>query len=290
MECAGSLRALLERSIDYAGLFPPAKLPLDEALANFASYVRSADAWMLNAFVLPVADFGAANPSRISALGPKTENALAFRDALRDVAKRIENNASVQQIEMVLPDDFDAKLLENARDQLAHSPAAQVFWETPAAEAPRAIERIAAHNKQQSRRFGFKLRTGGVTADAFPGIGDVAAALVAAAKHRVPVKFTAGLHHPLRQHRDEVNTKMHGFLNVLGAGVLALEHGWGERETAAMLEDEDAGAFRFEDQTFSWREWKIDSLQIAEHRKLITSFGSCSFDEPREDLATLGLL
>ena len=30
-----SLRALLEGVIDYAGLFPPAKLPLPEALANY---------------------------------------------------------------------------------------------------------------------------------------------------------------------------------------------------------------------------------------------------------------
>ena len=57
--------------------------------------------------------------------------------------------------------------------------------------------------------------------------------------------------------RDEVKTKMHGFLNVLGAAVLAAEHSWDEQQTAAMLEDEDAKSFSFDDDSFAWREWKI---------------------------------
>jgi hypothetical protein len=81
---------------------------------------------------------------------------------------------------------------------------------------------------------------------------------------------------------------MHGFLNVLGAGVMAAQHRWDEKQTAEMLECEEASAFSFDGESFRWREWKIGSDQIATHRKLITSFGSCSFDEPREDLAALG--
>ena len=78
-----------------------------------------------------------------------------------------------------------------------------------------------------------------MTADAFPTSVQIAAALVASAKHHVPIKFTAGLHHPVRLFHDSVQTKMHGFLNVLGAGVLAAEHGWDVQQTAAMLEDEE---------------------------------------------------
>ncbi len=82
---AASLRALLARSIDYAGMFPPCQLELEPALKNQAQYLRSTDAWMLSAFVLPVQQFGAAkqlltefdplHPLQVSALGPKTENA-----------------------------------------------------------------------------------------------------------------------------------------------------------------------------------------------------------------------
>jgi len=105
----------------------------------------------------------------------------------------------------------------------------------------------------------------------------------------VPIKFTAGLHHPVRKFQESVGTKMHGFLNVLGAGVLAAEHGWSEVETEEMLADEDAASFRFEEEAFSWRGWKITNARIAERRRLVVSLGSCSFDEPREDLRALNL-
>ena len=48
-----TLRALLTRLIDYAGLFPPARLPLDQALRNYADYRQSADNWMLGRFIIP---------------------------------------------------------------------------------------------------------------------------------------------------------------------------------------------------------------------------------------------
>ena len=80
------------------------------------------------------------------------------------------------------------------------------------------------------------------------------------------------------------------FLNVLGAGVLAAEHVWDVQQTAAMLEDEDPGSFVFADDGFAWRDWKIATERIQFGRKMITSFGSCSFDEPRDDLRALNLL
>ncbi len=138
--------------------------------------------------------------------------------------------------------------------------------------------------------FGYKLRTGGVTADAFPTSAQIASALVTPATHQLPIKFTAGLHHPIRQFRDEVKTKMHGFLNVLGAAVLAAEHRWDAKQAATMLEDENATSFSFGEDFFAWREWKIDVERLRYRRKFVASFGSCSFDEPRDDLRALGLL
>src|SRR6266446_3109429 len=87
-----SLRALLAHAIDYAGLFPPASLALEPALRNYADYTRTPDVSMLGAFILPVAEFGGAarglsqfhsnHPLRISALGPKTDNAETFQASL----------------------------------------------------------------------------------------------------------------------------------------------------------------------------------------------------------------
>jgi hypothetical protein len=57
-----------------------------------------------------------------------------------------------------------------------------------------------------------------------------------------------------------------------------------------MLDDESPASFSFTEEFFGWREWKIPTGRISELRTLVTSLGSCSFDEPREDLRALKLL
>ena len=305
MAASASLRALLNQAIDYAGMFPPCDLPLEPALQNHAKYVRSHEVWMLNGFVLPVGKFDAATrfvsqfdlsrPLRIAALGPKTANAEGFLDALENASAAVHsfprsdvNLISVSHLEMFLPDDVDSVSLKVASAVVGELP---VFWEPPPERAEQTIAMIAGHNSDEdTATFGYKLRTGGVTADAFPTSAQIASALVTQAKHQLPIKFTAGLHHPIRQFRDEVKTKMHGFLNVLGAAVLAAEHQWDADQAAMMLEDEDSGSFSFTDDFFAWGDWKIDTERLQYRRKFVRSFGSCSFDEPRDDLRTLGFL
>src|SRR4051794_30246694 len=50
-----SLRALLTGVIDYAGLFPPAGLPLQQAFRNYARYRQESENWMLGRFICPAA-------------------------------------------------------------------------------------------------------------------------------------------------------------------------------------------------------------------------------------------
>ncbi len=300
-----SLRALLAHTVDYAGLFPPANLTLEPALENHAEYVRSADAWLLGAFVLPLsrfdevaldhAGFDVQHRLEISALGAKTEGPTEFIRMLGTAASTIGRFvaqhgafADVNQLEIPLPAQPGATITA-AYDALAGVDV-PVFFEAPPDDAERTITAIAEHRGDRApTQFGFKLRTGGVVASAFPSSMRIARALIAAVEHRVPIKFTAGLHHPVRQFHTAVETKMHGFLNVLGAGMLAAEHGWNSPQTAAMLDDEDSTSFEFTDEFFSWREWQVTTARIREHRRLVTSFGSCSFDEPRDDLRALGL-
>jgi len=302
---AASLRALLARAIDYAGMFPPCQLELEPSLKNQAQYLGTADAWMISTFVLPVGQFGGAkqfltefdplHPLQVSALGPKTENASAFREALvktdaaiRSLSTHNVDLVSVSQLEMFLPHDVDSRLLSEARSILGSLPA---FWEAPPSRAEQAISLVAELNSNADLpTFGYKLRSGGVTADAFPTSAQIAQALVTPVTHQVPIKFTAGLHHPLRQYREEVQTKMHGFLNVIGAAVLAAEYKWDAPQAVVMLDDENADSFSFTDEFFAWREWGIDIKRLQDRRKFVTSFGSCSFDEPREDLRALGFL
>jgi hypothetical protein len=302
-----SLRALLTGSIDYAGLFPPASLAVEPALENYANYIRTPNKWMLGAFILPVskldaaastlARFDATNLLRISILATKSENAAEF---LTDVAALAEDVvefagryaavAPIEQIEIPLPSQPGVTATEiTALIGDLHLPT---FLEAPADDAERVIGSLADHNRSgnSGMTLGFKLRTGGVIASAFPSSVQIARALVSSAAHLVPIKFTAGLHHPVRHFHPSVQTKMHGFLNVLGAGVLAAEHAWDVQQTASMLEDEDPASFVFDDQQFAWREWTIATEQVRVRRKLVTSLGSCSFDEPRDDLRALKLL
>jgi hypothetical protein len=304
MAVSASLQALLTRSIDYAGMFPPCSLDLESALRNQAEYVRSPDAWMLGAFVLPVEQFDVArqllsqfdplHPLRVAALGPKTSNADDFLDAVEKADEAIRwlssnvDLVSISHLEMLLSQDVGLASLKEARSILGDLP---VFWEAPPDKAQQTIALLAEHNSDADlATFGYKLRTGGVTADAFPTSAQIADALVTPATHQLPIKFTAGLHHPIRQFRDEVKTKMHGFLNVLGAAVLAAEHRWDAHQTSMMLEGEKADSFSFTDEFFAWREWKISIERLQYRRKFVASFGSCSFDEPRDDLRALGLL
>jgi hypothetical protein len=303
---ADSLRALLGHAIDYAGLFPPANLALEPALKNYAEYIRTPDAWMLGAFILPVAEFAAAarrlsqfdgaHRLRISALGPKTDSAESFQASLAAAMESIASfrsmsagTALIEQFEMPLPGNISAETFKMIRGSV--DSGLRTFWEAPADLAERAVKLIADNNRSHAaNNLGFKLRTGGVTANTFPTSNAIAVALMAAGTHQVPIKFTAGLHHPVRIFHESVQTKMHGFLNVLGAGVLALEHDWTEKQIAEMLDDEDAASFSFTDDSFAWRDWKIATERLAIHRELVTSLGSCSFHEPREDLRALNLL
>jgi hypothetical protein len=300
-----SLQALLAHSIDYAGMFPPCGLALEPALQNQAKYVLSPESWMLGAFVLPVGQFDAAkqllssfdpiHPLRVAALGPKTGNADAFLEALEEADEAIRSLSgydvdliSISHLEMFLPHDVDLAVLKQARSIVGDLP---VFWEAPPDQAEKIIALLAEHNADEDvATFGYKLRTGGVTADAFPTSRQIVKALVTPATHQLPIKFTAGLHHPIRQFRDEVQTKMHGFVNVLGAAILAAEHRWDARQAAIMLDDEKPNSFSFSQDFFAWRDWRIDVERLKYRRKFVASFGSCSFDEPRDDLRALGFL
>jgi hypothetical protein len=142
-----------------------------------------------------------------------------------------------------------------------------------------------------SRKWGYKLRTGGVEASAFPSAEQIAFAIIGCREMRIPIKFTAGLHHPIRHFNASVDTKMHGFVNVFVAAVLAHAAALDEPDVVAILSDERPDSFTFEDDFLAWRGRRATAQQVsAIRRDRVISFGSCSFDEPRDDLRALGWL
>ena len=134
------------------------------------------------------------------------------------------------------------------------------------------------------------MRTGGTTADLFPAPEQLTAFLIAATGQGVRFKATAGLHHPYRgEYRltyapEAERGWMYGFVNLLVATALLLRSGDGETAQAILeavgpeaFERDDAG-IRALGHHFPW-----DELARARDRAF-TSFGSCSFREPVDEL------
>ncbi len=306
-----SLRALLTELIDYAGLFPPARLPLDQAIRNYARYRQGNDAWMLGRFIVPASRledlepyheelFGVDPPFAFSVLGrgggSLTEFLTNLRDDLRDVAafrKRHGGRVRVDVLEMRLPPDLADPLLPESALSLYKSlrifPVVDLF---PFCEAPGRVEDLLEQLAQlPGERVGFKLRTGGLEASAFPSSEQVAAALQGCLNAGVAFKATAGLHHPLPRFDAAAQARMHGFINVFLAGVLAYCRNLPTEQIRRLLDDDQAGHFAFTNKGASWQRHRCTTAEIAAARRdFVRSFGSCSFDEPRADLRTLGWL
>lgn len=307
-----SLQIFLTQIIDYAGLYPPASLPLDEAFRNFVHYQKDTEVWMLSRFVIPAArlieitrqEFPREGVLSFSALGRGGTDAEDFYNGLKsDIAdilvfRELHSSAViVDMFETTLPasaltESGQALELVNKTTDLLNKNGLTVFFEAPfsAAWQSHASQLIRSLRKVKDKHVGFKLRTGGVAADAFPTTEQVAWAIAAVRDAGVPMKATAGLHHPLRHYNETVSAKMHGFLNVFGAGVLALVNNLSIEQIQAILEDEDPASFTFAEAGFSWKNIHADNEQIVQARRDIVSFGSCSFDEPREDLRKLDLM
>ncbi len=326
-----SLRSLLAGILDYAGLFPPAKLPLDQAIRQYASYQVDPDSWMLGRFVCPAERLGelepylpnflaSGSPLCLSVLGrggKSTPELLAGvrADALAIAAfqDRHKPHVKIQIYEARLPVGvFAGEDSETARqllDEIAgildaatappltpyFEPAPGYTWHATVRLFNKALAEVdgvrLAQGKRHVRPAGFKLRCGGLEASSFPSPEQVAMVLTACRDADVPVKFTAGLHHPFRHWNASLNTSMHGFLNIFAAGVLAHAHQLDECAVVRILADEAAEHFTFDHEGMAWTDVRASVADIeAARRSAVVSFGSCSFDEPREKLRAMHLL
>ena len=311
-----ALQIFLSRIIDYAGLYPPASLPLENAIRNFVKYQNEAEVWMLSRFIIPakwlaeltqLAEqvFPSEGVLSFSTLGRGGKNEDEFLDNLEldlsDIFTFRKLNGGgvvVDMFETALPDSAftdqsSINDLVNKTAETLNKNGLTVFFEAPfgAGWQVRAEKLIRSLRKIKDKHVGFKLRTGGVTAGAFPSPGQVAWTITATRNADIPMKATAGLHHPVRHYNESVQTQMHGFLNVFGADILAFAHGLDQNQIQRIVEDEDPANFVFNETGFAWKNIHASNEQIARARLSgFISFGSCSFDEPREDLQKLGLL
>ncbi len=313
-------KALLENMIDYAGLFPPSRLPLTEAVGNFAEYRRGGEAWMLRHFVISVNQLPALAEEMINLVGPPWSLAVvgpqvemvsnwdaALGGYLADMSefqRQHGDTASIAVLELALPAELVAchvdhaqvdHLLRELHERIGASDVApdHVFVEAPAGPASDALRRSVAGTfavmKSDTTTYGLKLRTGGLDAAAFPSTDQLSAVIRLCQKKGVAWKATAGLHRALPRQASDCYATMHGFLNLLAASTLALADDLDTASIRAILSEHDPARFILDDAGLRWRGYSASAAQIEQARRRFVSFGSCSFDQPRADLCELGI-
>jgi hypothetical protein len=289
--------------IDYAGLFPPAGLDLPSAVAAYYAYRRGRLAWVLGRFVIgaarldelsavsgPVLPSGpGAVPWQVSALlGEDLAAGLASIEAFNARhAQSRRGRAVVDAVEVKVSAPGDV-----ARVAAVLAPALRAAYEVPLdGDLDPVVEAIGCAGGVA------KARLGGVVPAAIPPVERVAAWLWSAARRGVPIKATAGLHHPVRgeypltYESDAPRAVMHGFVNVFLAACLT------ERAVAAgerigvpslvreVLAETDERAFTWDEGAVRWRDVTIEADAIEQTRgRFALSCGSCSFEGPIEGL------
>jgi hypothetical protein len=260
---------------DDAALFPPGNAALGDAVQAHAAFADAPYADMVGPFVVSANSLHSlADHTRacrelvqiaVTASVPAIQRTLADVDGMTGVR--------LAALEIALGQEMAAgQVVPTIRNALAGREV------TVYVEVPREGRRKAVVRELAAGGLRAKLRTGGITADLYPDERELAGSLVALASAGVPFKATAGLHHAVRNTDPQTRFEQHGFLNLLvaaqaaseGAPVDTVAHILAERDPAIVVA-------------------QVAELD-AEVRTAFRSFGTCSVNEPLDELIELGLL
>jgi hypothetical protein len=275
--------ALFAALVDDAGLFPPERLPMPAAVARHRADAEAGHPVLTHRFLCPA--------SRLSELRAQLETGEQFRlglivdTAIDDLPAALDHVADdsrlkLETVELGLPqaDDPTAAVDRVTAATGDYAGNAKLHVELPLSTPDWA----AAVPELANRGLGAKVRCGGIVADLFPTVDQVAAFLAAVATARVPFKATAGLHHAVRYRDPSTGFTHHGFLNLLVAVCRAVDRSGEEAIRAALWED-DA-------ETLAGAAHAVGDTTAASARSLFLAYGSCSTSEPVDDLTALALL
>ena len=248
-----SLRALMANLIDYAGLYPPAGLPLPEVLENYGAYLASEESWMLNRLVLPAAKLAE----------------VRLQDNWR-VTLLVEGEpgplpAQVETLETKLPRRLSlATYCEADVGAIVEGAFAKVRTGGLTPDAIPSSEALADFLIEAAwRRIAFKATAG---------------------LHH-PLRSV----HQFTYQPESPSGIMHGFVNVFLAAAF-LRAGMERKLAVQLLEEQSSHAFQFDVDGVGWRQHRLSRNEIAAARRgFALSFGSCSFTEPIDDLRFLHL-
>ncbi len=292
-----SVKTLFSSIVDYAGLFPPAKLTMSEATANYARYQMADHHWMLGNFVLPVSRLNEFEQLLLNLPqeGSKTRqwrlSVIISQELESAIAKikSLNDNHKIAIAALEFP-PLSPRVIEKVLPSLPAE--VEAFFEVPYSGDLKTYLTVL-----QRPGVSAKIRTGGLSAEVFPTISQLYQFIFACAQAQVPFKATAGLHHPLpgnyplAYEPDSPNGAMHGFVNVAVLAALVYWQKVNVQAALAVLQESAIDGFQFSADSIIWKDRRLDIWELQKARQsFFRSFGSCSFQEPIESLKELKLL
>lgn len=298
-DSSNCLHRLLYKRFDYAGMFPPAALSLDEMLAEAAGHTTAlSHPWMIgtnlvldttnakkiahhNLLALPftsplhvtlLVNDGAANAIEAAKALDQARTTLRFR------VTSLETKVSPATLPAVVNEL--ANYTARTGSIIALEPDLSTSdWREVLQETVQAISKSPL-----ARQLALKCRcTGpsGITAER------LAAAISLAADARLGFKVTGGFHHPIAE--PAVHTYPMGFLNLSCAVYLrrALGSAISESALAGLLTNDQINRFSFSE-GIAYDVARISAQELEAALRLAPfSIGSCSILEPDQDLVRL---
>jgi hypothetical protein len=330
-----SLRTFMHGLIDYAGLFPPANLPLNEAIDDYIKHLNGENSWMLGRFIIPVSKlneldqfvslFDEIGPLELAVLGSGGDSNDEYLSKISndmvkisDYRNRHSGKVRIEVYECKLPSNSPSKKTMKKATDLLNQNKLSHYHEFP--ELPDVGINYSTDEDESSwdeeilpvvsmiaelKGAGIKLRCGGIVKEAFPSVEQIAAMIQTCALIDIPMKCTAGLHHPIRHFAEEYDAYMHGFINAFGAGIFTSNFPNPENSQerfrmfillSHLIGEQVADNFDFGDKGMIWKmgddrdsifEFDNDRIRNCRGKNMI-SYGSCSFQEPIDDLKQLG--
>ncbi|HVN92326.1 MAG TPA: hypothetical protein VMT38_01450 [Terracidiphilus sp.] len=282
-----AIDSLLAGLIDYAGLYPPARLDMHTATQKYLEYGQGTHAQALGRFVIDLDQFPPLCDTAGDSIRGMRFSVIASPGANWDHLQRLmDKGYAIEAVEVKA--DGAAEVARVA----AQIPAGiTLYVEVPVqGTTAETLDAVAAAGLR------VKLRMGGVSAESIPSPRAIASMLGELSRRRMVFKATAGLHHPVRgRHTLDYSSEsptavMHGFVNVACAATL-LHFGCEADEAMEVLEEGCSSEWRVTPDSIGWRKnsWSADELgEMRQH--FFAGFGSCSFEEPIRELEALGWL
>lgn len=315
-------QGLLGASIDYAGTFPPAALPLVDALREAANFRRTGThPWLLSKAVLPLSvikglktkdliEAGSnGEPWLYAALGSPVEADSDFSRTVEWDLREIQRcndrgaDAPVRQVIVSYETKAPAEFWQGAGEGTLFGRVAPVltsfeerlgrgfcfFLEVPWGEGwdtrvEAAAGAMARWVAESSGGLpvGLKFRTGG---QYLPTPRELGSAISVCTRYGLRFKATQGLHHALS------GDGHFGFVNVWAA--LAFSRALGDEifpvaQLEKLLQETDPKAFRAIDTALAWQDFSLELSDLEMARRAHgATFGSCSLEEPDSELREL---